>query len=66
MENIFQVTVTEAEYMKAKRVEADKSLPKLGELLKKANDPELTEFMQEIVDHYMLNVCKLGRRPNGR
>jgi len=55
----------DSEYLEAKRLAANKNLIKLGELLKNAQqdplDPELIEFIQEVIDHYMLNVCRLGR-----
>ena len=49
------------ERLQAYREDAKRNLPKLSILLKNANDPELSIFMQNVIDDYMLNVCKLGR-----
>lgn len=41
---------------------ARKQLPKLKKLIEDTKDRELMYFVQEAVDCYMMNVCRLGRR----
>jgi len=53
--------MTENEFIKIKREEAKKFLPMLKESLE-GKDPELIQFIQEVVDNYMMNICKVAKR----
>lgn len=52
------------EDLKSERDKANKHLPKLALLINDMpeKDGEFIAFIQDMVDDYMLNVCKLGRR----
>lgn len=41
---------------------ARKQLPKLKKVIDDTKDQELIYFVQQAVDSYMANVCRLGRR----
>lgn len=43
------------------RTRAKRCLPILKSLVEQKNNPELTEFVRDVLDDYMLNVCLLGR-----
>lgn len=40
---------------------AKKHLPKLAEIVNATKDNEFIGFMSDVLDEYMMNVCKLGR-----
>ena len=48
-------------FLEQKRETTQKHLPKLVELVNGTTDYEFITFVQDMVDNYMMNVCKLGR-----
>ena len=53
----------EEKYIDFCRTEARTYLPRLATLLE-GQDQELITFVQGVVDSYMMNVCRLGRKPS--
>jgi hypothetical protein len=64
MNDVEKAFAYQDEDLKVKRDMANKHLPKLAALIANMPEPdiEFTRFIQYMVDDYMLNVCKLGRR----
>ena len=64
MNDIEKAFAYQNEGLEEKREQANKHLPKLAKIIntEAAGDFEFLGFVQQIVDDYMLNVCKLGRR----
>lgn len=56
------MSLSHMEELEVKREKAEKYLPKIQKLMKPVKDKEFIGFMQEVLDHYMANVCQLGRR----
>ena len=50
--------------LKIKRIIAIRNLLKLKKIVNSIEDEELIDFIQEIVDSYMMHECKLGRLKN--
>lgn len=63
MNDIEEAFAYQREGLDEKRDRANKYLPRIGKLFDETKDPELIQFMQEVMDAYMMHECKLGRRP---
>jgi hypothetical protein len=61
MNDIQKAFAYQDERLEEHRSRANKHLPKLAEIVNATKDSEFIAFMTEVLDDYMLNVCKLGR-----
>lgn len=54
-------------WLEQKRAEAKKLLPTLSKVVnayfQETKDQEFLDFMQDMIDAYMMHECKLGRSP---
>lgn len=62
MNDVEKAFAYQDEGLKEERDFANKHLPKLAEFVNSQEDKEFIYFIQRIVDYYMMNVCRLGRR----
>jgi hypothetical protein len=53
--------MTDSERLELLRIQAKENIPKLAKLVDGCSDVKLIAFIQNVLDDYMLNVCKLGR-----
>lgn len=62
MNDVDQAFMHQEKALDEQRAFANKHLPTLAKLVDPQEDAEFKYFVQEMVDHYMANVCRLGRR----